>query len=193
MPENTTQRISPPGTRGLRNDCLAGEKNNQSFQMIQQLLFVVTLLSALGCGVVGGVFFAFSVFVMKALARLPSPKGIAAMQAINIAVLNRVFFTAFFGTGAGCVLLAVSSVFLWSGSDAIYRFVGSLLYLAGTIFVTIAFNVPRNEALASIDPDSASGARLWADYVANWTAWNQVRTIAAVAAAALLTLALVKG
>jgi len=64
------------------------------------LLFALTLLGALGAGLVAGIFFAFSAFVMTALGRLPAPKGIAAMQSINVAVLNPAFFSVFFGTGA---------------------------------------------------------------------------------------------
>lgn len=72
--------------------------------MIDDLIFVLTFASALGCGLIAGVFFAFSAFVMKALARLPPVQGIAAMQAINVAVLNRWFFAAFFGNGGGLCL-----------------------------------------------------------------------------------------
>ena len=67
---------------------------------------------------------------------------------------------------------------------------GGLVYLIGTILVTMAFNVPRNNALAAVEPQSADGARLWAGYVTSWTAWNHVRTAAALAAAVLLTLTL---
>ena len=67
---------------------------------------------------------------------------------------------------------------------------GSMLYLVGTMLVTIVFNVPRNNALAAVEPVSANGARLWAGYVTSWTAWNHVRTAAALAAAASLTIAL---
>ena len=49
-----------------------------------QWLFALTLFAALGCGLIAGVFFAFSTFVMKALARLPSGEGMAAMQSINV-------------------------------------------------------------------------------------------------------------
>ena len=35
------------------------------------LLYAATLATALGCGLVAGVFFAFSTFVMPALKRLP--------------------------------------------------------------------------------------------------------------------------
>ncbi len=44
----------------------------------------MTLFSVLGRRLVAGIFFAFSTFVMKALARALSAQGIAAMQSINI-------------------------------------------------------------------------------------------------------------
>jgi uncharacterized membrane protein len=158
--------------------------------MIDRLLFLLTLISALGCGLVAGIFFAFSAFVMKALARLSPTQGIAAMQSINVAVINPWFMTAFLGTAAACVLLAVSSLLGWHKPGAVYLLVGSLLYLVGTILVTIVFNVPRNDALEAADPASADGARLWGGYLTSWTAWNHVRTAAALAAAASLTRAL---
>ena len=158
--------------------------------MINDLLFVVTLVSALGCGLMAGVFFAFSTFVMRALARLPSTQGIVAMQSINVAAITPSFMVALFGTAAVCVLLTVFSLSMWQKPCAVYLLVGSLLYLVGTILVTIIFNVPRNDVLAAVDPATAEGARVWADYVASWTAWNHVRTAAALAAATLLTIAL---
>ena len=53
--------------------------------MINGLLFALTFISALSCGLMAGVFFAFSPFVMNGLARLPAQQGIAAMQFINAA------------------------------------------------------------------------------------------------------------
>jgi uncharacterized membrane protein len=158
--------------------------------MIDRLLFALTLVSALGCGLVAGIFFAFSAFVMKALARLLPAQGIAAMQSINVAVINPWFLAVFLGTAAGCLVLAVASLFQWHKPSAVFHLVGGLLYLVGTILVTLAFNVPLNDALAAVDPVSANGASLWAGYVTGWTAWNHVRTAAALAAGALLTIAL---
>jgi uncharacterized membrane protein len=68
--------------------------------MTGKLLFALTLLSALGCGSVAGIFFAFSTFVMNARARLPAAQGIIAKQSINVAVINPLFGAAFFGTAA---------------------------------------------------------------------------------------------
>lgn len=153
-------------------------------------LFALTLFAALGCGLVAGVFFAFSAFVMKALARLPPSEGIAAMQSINVAVLNPWFMGAFFGTAAACVITLMFSLSQWNELGAVYLFVGSALYLVGSLLVTIVFNVPRNESLASVMPADPDAASLWAGYVARWTAWNHVRTAAALAAAASFSLAL---
>ncbi len=160
--------------------------------MINELLFTMTLFTALGCGLVAGILFAFSTSVMKALSRLPSAQGIAAMQSINIAVINPLFMGAFFGTAAASVLVVIFSLLRWNEAEAVYLISGGLVYLIGTILVTMAFNVPRNDALAAVDPQSADGARLWAGYVTSWTAWNHVRTAAALAAAASLTIALLQ-
>jgi uncharacterized membrane protein len=151
--------------------------------MIEGLL-VLTFLAALGSGLIAGVFFAFSAFVMSALARLPPEHGIAAMQSINVAVINPWFFAAFFGTAALCAILAIASLFRWSEPDAIFLLSGSLLYLVGTIVVTLRLNVPLNNALAAAEPVSAEAASLWTRYLTEWTAWNHLRTAASLAAAA---------
>lgn len=152
--------------------------------------FVLKLFTALGCGLVAGVFFAFSTFVMNALARLQPREGIAAMQSINITAINPLFMIALFGTALGCSFVAIASMSTWHQPSAVYFLAGSLLYLIGTVVVTIAFNVPLNDALAIAKLDSTEGANLWARYLTNWTFWNHVRTIAAFGAAALLTIAL---
>ncbi|MBV9387594.1 MAG: DUF1772 domain-containing protein [Chroococcidiopsidaceae cyanobacterium CP_BM_ER_R8_30] len=154
--------------------------------------FPLKLLAAIGCGLVTGVFFAFSTFVMNALARLQPKDGIAAMQSINITAINPLFMLALFGTAAACLFLAVSSLLKWHQPGAAYLLIGSLLYLVGTILVTIAFNVPLNDSLAIVKPDSTEGASLWAKYLTSWTFWNHIRTITALIAAALLMIALGK-
>ena len=122
-------------------------------QMSDDLIFVLTLVSALGCGLMAGLFFAFSVSVMKALARLPSAEGIAAMQSINVAIINPVFLAAFFGTAAACVLIImIASLLRWHDPGAVYLLIGGAFYLIGTFLVTFVFNVPKNNALATVAP-----------------------------------------
>jgi uncharacterized membrane protein len=145
--------------------------------MINNLLIALTLLSALGSGLIAGVFFAFSSFVMSALGRLPAPHGVAAMQSINVAVINPLFLGVFLGTAAACALLVVAALFKWQEPGAMLLLAGALLYFIGTFLVTMVFNVPLNDALAAAAPDSADGASLWARYLGTWTVWNHVRTI----------------
>jgi uncharacterized membrane protein len=156
-------------------------------------LGMLTFATALGCGLVSGVFFAFSTFVMPALARLPAAQGMAAMKAINVAAITPSFMAALLGTGAASVVLAGVCLLDASPLGAGYVLAGSLVYVVGTILVTIVVHVPRNDALAATDEGnegSAEGALLWAGYLATWTAWNHARAFAAFAAAALLTMAL---
>ena len=154
------------------------------------ILFVATLITALGCGLNAGVFFAFSSFVMPALKRLPPAQGIAAMQSINVLAVTPVFMTALFGAAAACLGLIVWAVLSWGERSAAPVLAGCVLYLVGTIGVTISRNVPLNNGLAAQSPQSADAANRWDEYIMKWTAWNHARTVAALAAAATLIIAL---
>ncbi len=157
--------------------------------MTGRSLTTLTALTALGCGVVGGVFFAFSVFVMKALGRLPSTKGIAAMQSINTAAPTPLFMVALLGTGLACLTLAGSALFRMDEPDAVYHLVGGVLYIV-VIVLTVVYHIPRNDALAAVDPNSVEAESMWSHYLSAWTAWNHVRTICSIAAAGTLIVAL---
>ena len=160
--------------------------------MIDKLIFAMTLLSALGCGLMAGVFFAFSAFIMKALAKLPAEQGIGAMQSINVAAVTPLFMTALFGTAGACLLLAFFSFAQWQKTGSGYVLAGSLLYLIGSILVTVAFNVPRNDTLAALDPASVASVAPWTSFIRSWTVWNHVRGVASLLAAASFTVALVE-
>jgi uncharacterized membrane protein len=77
--------------------------------------------------------------------------------------------------------------------SASHLLAGSALYLVGTIGLTVAYHVPRNDTLAALQPQRAEAAGRWARYVAEWTRWNHLRATASLAAAVLLTLALRAG
>ncbi len=142
------------------------------------VLYYLTFIAALGSGIIAGVFFAFSSFVMAALGRIAPAAGIAAMQQINLTVINPLFLGTFMGTaalGAAIVLLALLQ---WQSVPTIWLVAGAALYIFGCFGVTIAFNVPLNDALAAVSAESAEGARLWARYLTDWTWWNSVRTAA---------------
>ena len=157
--------------------------------MSSHLTDLVTLLAALGSGLMAGVFWAFSNFVMPALSRLPAPQAVSAMQSINRVVLNRRFLGVLLGTGAAC-LLAASVWGEGSRASAWLRLAGAASYLIGTIAVTKLCHVPRNLALARGPADSSEAAQVWSNFARGWSVWNHVRGAAALMAALLLTLAL---
>jgi uncharacterized membrane protein len=161
--------------------------------MSPRATMMVTLAAALGSGVIGGAFFAFSSFVMRALGRLAPPEGIRAMQSINIVVINPVFLGVFVGTALVCAVVAVLSIRSWSDAGSGLRLAGCLAYVVGTFAVTMVLNVPRNNALAAVAAETADGAAYWARYLVEWTWWNHVRTLAALAAAVLLVAAQLVG
>lgn len=151
---------------------------------------LLLVIPATGAGLVGGIFFAFSNFVMRALAQLPAPDGARAMQSINVTVLNPLFFAAFFGTGIFALIAALAVPGAWNAPGTILSRIAAALYLLGTLGVTMLFNVPLNERLAGMGQADARLAETWTHYVDAWTWWNHVRTIAALLAAALFAAAI---
>jgi uncharacterized membrane protein len=148
----------------------------------------LNLICGLGSGLMAGLFFVFSVCVMRALRSLPSACGIAAMQSINVVIINPIFLSVFLGTAGLCVP-AVILAFVRRDAEMWQTVAGSALYLIGVLFVTMRFNVPLNNALARVSPQSSDAAPVWSDYVSRWTAWNHLRTVAALAAALSFALA----
>ena len=146
--------------------------------------------AAVGSATVGGVFYAFSTFVMPALRRLPAPQGVAAMQSINTAAVRTGLMAALFGTAAACAAVTVWAGLSWQPRRSVPLMAGSLLYLAGAVGVTSAHNVPLNNALARLDPTDPDTPRAWQDYLTSWTTGNHLRAITCLAGAALLTSAL---
>jgi uncharacterized membrane protein len=153
----------------------------------------LTLLTALACGLMGGVFFAFSSFVMPALSRARPAEGIRVMQRINVDVYHWTFMGTFLATPIACIATAMQTYRHASGEPVVYALVGSVAYVLGNFVVTGAGNVPLNNALAALDPDTEEAAQQWLRYLAHWTRWNHVRTAASMLAAASFVLALRAG
>jgi uncharacterized membrane protein len=154
------------------------------------LTTVVLILCALGSGAIGGVFFAFSNFVMPALARLAPAEGIHAMQAINVTVLNRLFLGTFMGTGLLSIAAIVVALLRWDGLGSLCAVLAGATYVLGSIVVTMRGNVPLNNALMRVTQADALGEATWRGYVRDWTRWNTVRTIACFVAMVLFIVAL---
>ena len=151
--------------------------------------FVIGAL-AIACAVNGGIFFAFSSFVMRALGDLPPAAGIRAMQSINVVAVTPVFMITLFGTAAACIAAAAYAVI--AGSVATPSIVAAAsIHVLGTIVVTIVANVPLNNALARLDPVAGDAVWRWARYRRQWLAWNHIRAGSGIVAAGLFAYALV--
>lgn len=160
--------------------------------MRQILVPALLWFSAIGCGLLAGVYFAFSAFVMTSLGRLTPAAGIEAMNAISVDILKSLFMPLFLGTSLSALLLAIVGAFTWKAPGAIALCAGGILYVVGMTVVTMAFNVQLNDALAAVAPASAEGASFWARYLTEWTWWNHVRTVASTLSTLFFIVAIAK-
>ena len=152
---------------------------------------VATWFAAIGCGVMAGIYFTFSAFVMTALAAVRDSEGIAAMQSINTAIVASPFLPLFFGTTVVGLGLAGWSLANWSAPGAMPLLIGGGVYVVGMFVCTVVFNVPLNDELAALEPTNAEAASTWASYVSTWTLYNHVRTVASTVACGAFILAIV--
>lgn len=157
--------------------------------MISKLIPAITLLALLGSGIMAGLFFAYSNSVMPALAKMPGPQGITAMNHINVVIQNPFFLAIFAGTGVLALILAAAAL-LGGTAKPGWILIGAALYLIGSIVVTMGINVPMNNVLAAARPDVASSERLWADYLDRWVLWNHVRAAACTGSLAAFAMAM---
>jgi uncharacterized membrane protein len=155
-------------------------------------LFTLALLwfCALGCGLMAGVYFAFSVFIMRALDQLGPAAGAAAMNAVNTVILRSLFMPLFLLTSLASLVLAIIGLFCQPGASALLQFAGGVIYFLGMFIVTMVFNVPLNNQLQASRAHDVEAH--WQRYMRAWVRWNHLRTLASLAASALFIVALGK-
>ena len=149
---------------------------------MQTLVAGLLWFSAIACGLMAGLYFAFSAFVMAALGRVDQAAGIAVMNAINKVIVQSLFLPVFMGSTLTCLSLAVLATFRWHEPGASLWLAGGGVYLFGMFAVTMLFNLPLNKAPAAVQPASDEAGKLWARYLSDWTWWNHMRTIASTLA-----------
>lgn len=150
------------------------------------LILVLLQISILAYAFVGGVFLAFSDFIMRSLAHTSGTGGVEAMQVINREVFRWIFMALFLGMAAVSVFILIYSALHTGGWAGALIFLGALVYLVGCFAVTVFCNVPMNEALAGMDLSAEATRDYWTGtYLPRWTLWNSMRTIACALAAAL--------
>lgn len=135
-------------------------------------------LLIVGSAAMGGIFFAFSVFVISGLSRLAPERAIAAMQAINLAVITPWFLGVFLMTAAVAAAVVVAVIVCPALPGSRWVLVAALLYGVGIFLVTVVGNVPLNDALAAQVPDGQHAQERWDAFARSWLVWNHARTAA---------------
>lgn len=154
-------------------------------------VLILATTAAVGSAAVGGLFYAFSTFVMRGLDRTEPTDAITAMRGINAeAQSNAPFLALFLGSALLALAVGVVAAVQLRQPGSGYLLAGAVLAVVAVV-VTVAFNVPLNDRLAELDPTTltaADAALEWQHYLGPWTAWNHVRTLASVLGAVVLFL-----
>ncbi|GAB4024443.1 anthrone oxygenase family protein [Spirosoma koreense] len=142
---------------------------------------IVLAAAALTTTLIAGLFYGYLCSVNPGLNRLPDLMYLSAMQSINRAILNPVFFLSFVGA---LVLLPLSAWLQYSQPMPVRVWLllgASVLYVTGVFGVTVFGNVPLNEALDAVDLETASVPELATHRTAFEGPWNKLHTIRTLA------------
>ncbi len=152
------------------------------------ILAITTTTAAL----IAGLLYAYACSVNLGLGQLPDAEYISAMQSINRAIQNPLFFISFMGT----VLLLPLSTFLHYGQPVSTRFwlllAATVVYIIGVIGVTALGNIPLNNMLESFNLKTATlneMAQQRGKFEGAWNQFHSIRTLAAVLALVLTIIA----
>lgn len=139
------------------------------------------LVLGLWCALVGGIFKAFSEFIMTALRNTTS--GAEAMREINRIVVSTEFVFALIALGPLSLAFAIYAWRELDGAAAVLIVAAALIYIPAVLLMTVFGNVPMNDRLAKLAPASDEAARYWSVYGVVWTRLNHVRTAGSIATA----------
>ena len=152
--------------------------------MLNSIVALPLFIAALSAGLMAGVYFAFSTFIMRAFDRLGAEQAADAMNAINEVILRSWFMALFFGSTLLYATLAGIAAFDTDLAGRWWLFTAGFIYVLGMFLCTALFNVPLNNRLAAAAAGSARG-ETWQHYFVNWTRWNHLRTLCSLVTAAI--------
>jgi uncharacterized membrane protein len=147
--------------------------------------FILLQFVVLAYAFIGGVFLAFSDFIMRSLNNTGG--GVEAMPIINRNVFRWVFMALFLGLAPVSLVIMGYTATIPTGPATMLMALAGLIYLTGCFGVTIFLNLPMNEALGGMELSKGATQEYWTQsYVPKWTFWNTVRMTACAISAALL-------
>lgn len=148
--------------------------------MSSSIVTALLWFAALSSGLIAGVYFAFSVFIMRAFSKISTTQSIAAMNAINETILRSLFMPLFFGSSIISLCLITVAFAHWGEAGTKLTLIAGAVYFIGMFISTVVFNVPLNNLLARTDPNSDNAHQVWSHYLSNWTKWNHLRTVSSL-------------
>jgi uncharacterized membrane protein len=152
-----------------------------------ELARTTSLIAAvITAGLNAGLFATFWFAVMPGLARTDDRTFVAAMQGINVAILNVWFGICF--AGAGVFALVAVVLHLRGGMVVVWVAAGVVFHLA-TVVITMRFNVPLNDQLAA--GSLADAALVRERFEDAWVRLNLYRVVTSLGAFGCLVGALV--
>ena len=153
---------------------------------------IILTITATTTALIAGLLYAYSCSVNIGLGRLVDAEYISAMQSINKAIQNPLFFISFMGT----LLLLPLCTYLHYNQPLSNRFwlllMSTAVYIIGVIGVTALGNIPLNNALDQFNLSTASAeaiANQRAQFEGAWNRFHTVRTIASIISLVLVIIA----
>jgi uncharacterized membrane protein len=155
------------------------------FNMMSVLLWLDEI-AIISFGFIGGVYFAFSFFVMQSLNKVSHSEAIRTMNSINSVILKSPFMFLFFLSSFIAFIIFLENLILNElTSNAGFA---SLIFLLGMFICTATKNVPLNNKLADFDfnDSNCNPETEWNYYYKNWIKWNHIRTTSCFLSVVLL-------
>lgn len=157
--------------------------------MAYEWTLYLCLFLALWSAVIGGVFSAFSEFIMSGLLRTAPAGGIESMQHINRTVIKTQFVAGILAIAPLSVLFAVYSLWAFEGAARVTLILAPIVYLPSVFLMTMFGNVPMNKKLERLDHTSPEAEAYWSEYGRVWTRLNHVRSLGSILTAGLYLIA----
>lgn len=148
--------------------------------MSSSIITVLLWAAALSSGLIAGVYFSFSTFIMQAFIKIETTQSIAAMNSINKIILHSLFMPLFFGSSIISVALIIFSFIHWGEVGSELTFIAGIVYFIGMFLCTVIFNVPLNNALARTNLKDNNAQQIWSHYLNVWTQWNHLRMVSSL-------------
>ncbi|MDY6808514.1 MAG: anthrone oxygenase family protein [Actinomycetota bacterium] len=150
---------------------------------------VLVVLTVVTSALTAGLLSAFAYAVMPGLQRTAAPVAVAAMQRINVAIMNPLFALIFLGP----LVFGGLAVLFWWDDPLRWWLVVGLALASVTVAITLGLNVPLNNRLdAAGDVAPAEATAVWADFIGPWVRWNVVRAVASTAGVAVIVVGLMQ-